>query len=935
MDDGPASERKGGAGQAPEEGLLSTLDAAGPITPDPFLAEVARIPERASVPGADPMPRVGDALGHFVVLGELGRGGMGVVYVAEDSALRRKVALKVMPLHDDAERRRRFQREARAAAALSHPGIATIYEVGEDRGRVFIAMELVRGETLRSRLEQRPEADRALPLEEALRVAHAIALPLARAHEAGVVHRDLKPENVVVAQDGAIKLLDFGLAKLTDATLPEPESGTATTQEGRILGTPGYMSPEQARGQPVDARSDVFSFGVMLYEMLTGRRPFTAASTMELFAALDRDDPAPPSRENPRVPEALERVVLRCLAKAPAARYAGAGELLRDLDRFAETVTPTGSNAHTISGPYSARPRGRSGRPAVVRALFAALAVLAVLAAAIVVSRARSRAAASAVVAAAPSAPPAAPPPTAMTALPAPTAGLPEAIAAYKKGLAEMRAGLEWSDAFDRAVELDPSLAAAHAQLVTLAVVHSIEPARKHFRALEALRDALTPRDRAMVDALEPMVDRQPADWAETILRLRAALETYPGDAELWMLLAIGRANYDDFAASVEDMQRALDLDPGFARAYATKAMFLSYLGRSAEAHATLDRCLARMPGSVGCLCMVAEVTATEGDCEAMEAASRRLIAVGAPARTSYRTLASALASRGQPIATVREALRLADEGLASLPASRAEKKEQILLEEQVLTDALAGDFEAAERGVLTLDKLTASSPRQRVHGEVARGLAQIYLETGRDRDAARVARDFLDRRDAWEPEPNSEDVALANDPTPELLLAALHGGAVTRADFAARRDAWLRAWTARVTPVSRGYLWMYGYAAVADDADDARRAFEALPEFQPLPPFRPLTLVDAAVGRAFELTGRHAEARPWFERPARACQALENPIRHTQAQLALGLWREAAGDKAGACTAYQVVLNRWGQAKPRSVTADRAKARARALGCN
>jgi eukaryotic-like serine/threonine-protein kinase len=180
MDGGPASERKGGADQAPEEGLLSTLDAAGPITPDPFLAEVARIPERASVPGAEPMPRAGDALGHFVVLGELGRGGMGVVYVAEDSALYRKVALKVMPLYGEAERRRRFLREARAAAALSHPGIATIYEVGEDKGRVFIAMELVRGATLRSRLEERPADDRALPLEEALRIAHAVALPLAR-----------------------------------------------------------------------------------------------------------------------------------------------------------------------------------------------------------------------------------------------------------------------------------------------------------------------------------------------------------------------------------------------------------------------------------------------------------------------------------------------------------------------------------------------------------------------------------------------------------------------------------------------------------------------------------------------------------------------------------------------------------------------------------
>jgi eukaryotic-like serine/threonine-protein kinase len=256
---------------------------------------------------------------------------MGIVYAAEDTRLRRRVALKVLPagFAANSERRLRFVREARATSAITHPNIAAVYDVGEADGSVYIAMEYVEGTTLRSRIESG-----LLDPAEALRVAREIARGLSKAHAAGIVHRDLKPDNVMVGPDGLVKILDFGLAKPLGASQPRID-GTASqlaTVDGRILGTPSYMSPEQARGRPVDTRSDIFSFGVMLYEMLSGHRPFVADTTMELLIAIDRD-PAPPlSRWVKQLPRRLERVVLRCLEKSPEDRFATCAELVAALD---------------------------------------------------------------------------------------------------------------------------------------------------------------------------------------------------------------------------------------------------------------------------------------------------------------------------------------------------------------------------------------------------------------------------------------------------------------------------------------------------------------------------------------------------------------------------------------------------------------------------
>jgi formylglycine-generating enzyme required for sulfatase activity/dienelactone hydrolase/predicted Ser/Thr protein kinase len=259
-------------------------------------------------------------ISHYRIEGELGQGGMGVVYRAVDTKLGRPVAIKMLPglAADDAERYQRFVREAQAASALNHPNIVTIYEIGEAEGRTFIAMELVDGRTLKEILADRSAG---MPVPEALHVAEGIAAALAVAHTHGIVHRDIKPANVVITPDGRAKVLDFGLAKVTPRSADDLTI-TGMTRPGTVLGTVAYMSPEQAEGKPVDARTDVFSLGAVLYEMLTGRRPFAGSSDAALVSAILKDDPPPLTALRPDVPPGVIALVTRALAKDPSARQA-------------------------------------------------------------------------------------------------------------------------------------------------------------------------------------------------------------------------------------------------------------------------------------------------------------------------------------------------------------------------------------------------------------------------------------------------------------------------------------------------------------------------------------------------------------------------------------------------------------------------------------
>ncbi len=357
------------------ESLLSYESRGEKWLDQPAMEAAAKaMVEDQAVPEAPSL--IGQSVGHCRILSLLGKGGMGEVYLAEDVHLNRKVAVKLLPAEftADADRVRRFAQEARAASALNHPNIITIHEIGESEGTHYIITEYVAGETLRQRLTGAPE--QRINLTEAIELAAQVAAALAAAHEAGITHRDIKPENVMVRGDGLVKVLDFGLAKLTerksdgekerlgedDLTLAlslHPSIPPSLSVPGVVMGTPRYMSPEQARGEPVDARTDIFSVGVLLYEMIAGRPPFAGATTNDLIAALLRDEPPPLCAAS----SVLAPIVSQALRKDRDERYQTAKEVVLALKDLTE-ARAFEARLERISAPESAsRTAPASARP--------------------------------------------------------------------------------------------------------------------------------------------------------------------------------------------------------------------------------------------------------------------------------------------------------------------------------------------------------------------------------------------------------------------------------------------------------------------------------------------------------------------------------------------------------------------------------------------
>ena len=353
------------------ESLIASHEQSGSFIDDPAFVAAASLLADEKVALGD-----GDMIGSYEIRSFISRGGMGEVYLAEDKRLGRKVALKLLPASftTDDDRLRRFEQEARAASALNHPNIITIYEIREAAGTHVIATEFVEGETLRMRMRRS-----ALTLSETLNVAIQVADALSAAHKAGIVHRDIKPENIMLRPDGYVKVLDFGLAKLSEQTTPAVAAEAPTIQvrtgSGIVIGTAGYMSPEQARGLSVDHRSDIFSLGAVIYEMLSRRKPFEGETPSDTLASILKSEPPPLSRVVPGTPSELVRIVTKALRKDREERYQVVKDLWLDLkalrqelefqdkldrsstpDRDATAIMPVSETTAALSGPQATAP---------------------------------------------------------------------------------------------------------------------------------------------------------------------------------------------------------------------------------------------------------------------------------------------------------------------------------------------------------------------------------------------------------------------------------------------------------------------------------------------------------------------------------------------------------------------------------------------------
>ena len=489
---------------------------------------------------------IGQTISHYRIIEPLGEGGMGTVYLGEDTHLGRRVAIKFLSSLDP-HYRARFLREARAVSALSHPNIAAVYDYGETaEGQPYIVMELVNGRTLSDVLD-----DERLSLARSVEIVSAIAEALGEAHRLGIVHRDVKPANVVINERGQVKVLDFGLVKHLDEIdkgSTDPQTRFAYTQSDVIVGTPLYLSPEQATGKAVDGRSDLFALGALLYECITGKSAFSGTSVIEIGAQVIHVTPAPPSETNPRIPAELDRVTMKALQKNPEARHQSAAELIADLNAVSATLPRDGdypprapaslarASALTTLTQSLRRPRLSLGA-FIIGAIIVAFIVWAAM----------------------------------RYWKPAPYQPTPEALAWYNKGVDALRNGafLHASKTLEHAVAADPDFANAHARLAeAYTELDYTDKAKDELLRVSSLvpdRSQLPELDRLYLTGINATVTR---DFSDAVKAFDELSRITPEDAHAFVDLGRAYEKTDDIEKALENYLKATTLDGQYATAY-------------------------------------------------------------------------------------------------------------------------------------------------------------------------------------------------------------------------------------------------------------------------------------------------------------------------------------------------------------------------------
>ena len=929
------------------------------------------------------LARVGTDVKKYRIERLIGIGGMAVVYAATHRNGNR-VAMKFLleRYADDPEICRLFSREAYVANQVDHPGAVNVLDDDiDDEGCPFMVMPLLEGESLRRRWEER---NKRLPVAEvAVFVADALEV-LAAAHAKGIVHRDIKPDNLFVTNTGHVRVLDFGIAR----RLAGDGTGTVT---GHMLGTPAFMPPEQALGEraAIGPHSDCWAVGATMFSLLSGELVHRADNSHAQLAAAATRRARSLAGVAPTLPAAIVELVDKALAFDAAERWPSAremreallhafsealgkpvSEVARDVRaELAVELSPRGGDLHgntTLASDRGRRAEGATERDAPTLAGVERVPgvtddvparsrhlpddATTVLAAGVVKEasprkRHLGRAALGMVALLALGGavlgqahrkkPDAEPPPmptgVVITELPISSTCKSEAVIQYRAGLIAARKAT-WDvahAAFEKAAALDPSCPEPQVQLALAGyfLTYPIAKEREWFHHALAVRDALGERDRLVLDAYEPLIMSEPADRGETTRRLDQVVQQFPTDAQLLQLVAMAHLLSDsdnpaDVKLAIELMQKETVVDPLDANGWQGLGAAYAMLGRDEEERVALDKCLDVAPGSTDCLDQRSRNFRRNGDCETGLTDARSWIANAPRNHRAYLVFAQALASTRAPLESVESALQqMRDYG-------PKEWSDVIYIYNSALLAALNGDFVQAERLAEQMSEQAQVSSVLLHHVRMSALLVDIFVETGRDSRAFTVAERFLRRKDAasagfWR--------ASAFEP---LVLSVL---------FRPARGRWLgwsERWQASVlSEVTKRQAWALEWGSIRDVEDIGPQAWKQRPdEHQVLvkadQQFVIPIIAKELEGRIALASGEYQMASGLLESSVKACFTLEQPFTNTRAHFWLGQAKEHTGDVAGACDAYRVVLQRWGNAKPRSVTASEARKRAEVLGC-